>query len=528
MPDMKNLDDVVKAVEEKIGEYGGEVKNELKTVLADFNELKERMTQRDEEIKTEGQAKDTKNAERMEEIAEKLTAADEITEKLQTDLESEKKRSDELEASLDRKGKFNAEQVEQFKSLGQRYTESDEYKATNGAMLGKNITMNDVGIKSAKELIYDANMEMKLLTNEAASMGALTEETVLRRPDPFFDPNRSFHVRDILTAYPCSGDAITIIQETGFFNLYTALTTAAAPGDGTIVVAYTAGMFVGQTLTLREGTDTQTVVIAGGGIPAGLDGGPGTITLTVVIPGAITYSVAGAKVTGATFLPTTPAHQKPQFDVTTAESTINVETIANWIEVTRQLMEDAPRLQKYIDNRLRESVLRVEDQQLMYGTGATPQLNGITTDASVQTYAWSAGAVGDNQLDAILKAATLATVAEYMPDNVLMNLTDWAILKTLKGANGQYLLAMDSGSEIWSIPIKPNNVVTAGTFVTGSFSQAVEFYDRMQLVMRMSESHNDNFTRNILILLMEERIAQAIVRPQGIVVGTWDNAPAGP
>ncbi|RVQ83166.1 phage major capsid protein, partial [Enterobacter hormaechei] len=43
---------------------------------------------------------------------------------------------------------------------------------------------------------------------------------------------------------------------------------------------------------------------------------------------------------------------KPESDITFSKQTANVKTIAHWVQASRQVMDDAPMLQSYINNRL--------------------------------------------------------------------------------------------------------------------------------------------------------------------------------
>jgi HK97 family phage major capsid protein len=43
---------------------------------------------------------------------------------------------------------------------------------------------------------------------------------------------------------------------------------------------------------------------------------------------------------------------KPESDITFSKQTANVRTIAHWVQASRQVMDDAPMLQSYVNNRL--------------------------------------------------------------------------------------------------------------------------------------------------------------------------------
>jgi HK97 family phage major capsid protein len=50
-------------------------------------------------------------------------------------------------------------------------------------------------------------------------------------------------------------------------------------------------------------------------------------------------------------------------------------------------------------------------------------------------------------------------------------------------------------------------------------------WDREQASIRVSEHHDDYFTRNMVAVLCEERLAFTIFRPESFVAVTFDEAP---
>jgi HK97 family phage major capsid protein len=59
-----------------------------------------------------------------------------------------------------------------------------------------------------------------------------------------------------------------------------------------------------------------------------------------------------------------------------------VQTVAHWIPVSRQVQDDAPALQAYIDGRMTYFLKLKEEDQLLNGTGAGGDLNGLVTQAT--------------------------------------------------------------------------------------------------------------------------------------------------
>jgi HK97 family phage major capsid protein len=219
---------------------------------------------------------------------------------------------------------------------------------------------------------------------------------------------------------------------------------------------------------------------------------------------------------------------KPESALTFAERTQAVQTIAHWIPITRRAAADAPQLRAYIDQFLLDGlVVKVEDQ-LVNGTGVSPQLRGIlnaTTVWNIQTYDISV-ALNPTRLDAVATAASLimsGLEGQFEPTGLLVNPLDWFSINFLmaKDTTGQYLgvgpfASPQTLAQIWGIPVVVTKAVPVGTQLLGDFRQAL-VGDREQAALYMTDSHSDFFIRNILTILAELRLAFALLVPQAFV-----------
>ena len=73
---------------------------------------------------------------------------------------------------------------------------------------------------------------------------------------------------------------------------------------------------------------------------------------------------------------------KPQFDFDLLESSVNIETIAGYLKVTRKAMSNIPGFVSFLQRRIPERFRNVLDYQVLYGdpTGSNPNdLKGILT-----------------------------------------------------------------------------------------------------------------------------------------------------
>lgn len=211
--------------------------------------------------------------------------------------------------------------------------------------------------------------------------------------------------------------------------------------------------------------------------------------------------------------------------------TTPVRTIAHWIPATRQVLADEGQLRNYIDTRLTYGLKVVEDAQLLYGTGAGTDLQGLMTHPRVQHYYGGDAPAGSTMIDAVRMAMVLTEDAEYPSDGVVLNHRDWAKIETLKGDDGHYLwvqVTVGGMRQLWRVPVVSTSAMTEGEFLTGAFGLAATLWDREQANVRVSESHADFFVRNQVVILAEERLALANYRPEAFVNGSFEGTEPEP
>ncbi len=222
--------------------------------------------------------------------------------------------------------------------------------------------------------------------------------------------------------------------------------------------------------------------------------------------------------------------EKPKSEIALDIESVTVKTIAHWTPVTRNMVADAPQIRSYIDTRLIYHLKLVEDAQLLYGSGAGTDLLGIMNVPGIQTYAWSSGSTGDTKIDAIRRAMTRARVAEYPVSGVVLHPNDWEDIETTKGSDGRYIMVAipTAGADfrLWRVPVIETTAIGEGDFLLGGFGLGGALYDREQAGIRISEHHADFFTKNLLAIMAEERLALVVYRPEAFVKGEFDNAPA--
>ena len=80
---------------------------------------------------------------------------------------------------------------------------------------------------------------------------------------------------------------------------------------------------------------------------------------------------------------------------------------------------------------------------------------------------------------------------------------------------------------MWGLPVVATKTQALGTFTVGGFDLASQVWDCMDATVEVSNQDRDNFVKNMLTILCEERLALSHYRPTAIIKGTFTPAAGG-
>jgi HK97 family phage major capsid protein len=219
---------------------------------------------------------------------------------------------------------------------------------------------------------------------------------------------------------------------------------------------------------------------------------------------------------------------KPESAVTTTPITEPVATVAHWIKISRQLAADNAALAAYINLRMRYGVdLRVENQ-IINGNGTAPNMSGMLKTGNFTAHGYTAASLttrfgaGYTRLDLLRAVIADCMTSDYPCDAIILNPVDWATIETLKDSQGRYIIGNPndgSAPRVWKKPIVESNAIGADQFIAASLMNAATFYNREGVVVEVSESDSDNFTKNLVTVRAERRCMLAVERPAAIRAG---------
>jgi HK97 family phage major capsid protein len=199
-----------------------------------------------------------------------------------------------------------------------------------------------------------------------------------------------------------------------------------------------------------------------------------------------------------------------------------VVTIGTWIPVSAQVLNDAPMLQAYLNQRLTYHVLLEEEDEILNGDGTQGKLSGILKSGNYTAY--SGAATGDTKLDTLRRAIFQVQNADIAPSGVVLNPADSRDIDLLTDDNGNYIFrkpAADAPGGVWNLPAVVTKSIASGTFLVGAFASSATVWDRQQAAFEVSNSHSDYFVKNMVALRALERLALTIEQPAGFVSGSF-------
>lgn len=185
---------------------------------------------------------------------------------------------------------------------------------------------------------------------------------------------------------------------------------------------------------------------------------------------------------------------KPEANIVLDTDTATLQTYAHWKGITRQALSNLPMIQSIVTNKLRQGIyVKIENDiaaALAAGSFDTVDYGGAGASADVTFLGAIRTAIAEVQLNGFPNANT-----------VLMNPLDWAqldiavMVESVDGPARQ--------SAFWGLKPVPAAAVPAGTAYVGDTNNAITVFEQGSAQSFMSDSHDDNFIRNVIVILAE-------------------------
>ena len=215
---------------------------------------------------------------------------------------------------------------------------------------------------------------------------------------------------------------------------------------------------------------------------------------------------------------------KSQFDLDLVEATVNVETIAGWLRVTRKAMNNIPGFVSFLQARLPEKFQRALDAQILYGNGTTPNLKGILTSGNfVASTAVASQKLIEKLIDDV---ATLEDTYERDATGILLRPIDYyGFFKNKASGSGEYDLPegvtfVNGQLYLFGIPVYASTAITAPDYVVGDFDMGAQLLTQEGMRIEFFEQDGTNVRENKVTVRIEGNYALPVYGPDFFIKGS--------
>jgi len=223
---------------------------------------------------------------------------------------------------------------------------------------------------------------------------------------------------------------------------------------------------------------------------------------------------------------------KPQIDFDLKEQIAPSEFIAGFVRITRKALDDISAMRSFLQARLLEKYLIAEDAQLLNGTGVSPQLDGLITNA--EAYA----GFRTIPIEKIIDAAAQIEGNDYMANGILLSPKQYYALLMTRGTTNEYTLPGGSAVNVINgqiyiagIPVFKSTAMNTvnpaqDSFLVGDWAMGAQLFIRENPIVRFFEEDGNNVTQNKITVRVEGRVALPIYHPNAFVTGSLNSNPS--
>jgi HK97 family phage major capsid protein len=251
--------------------------------------------------------------------------------------------------------------------------------------------------------------------------------------------------------------------------------------------------------------------------------GPGTDYYFMRENGAGEGSIAPTAEKGAAAAVSQATGLKPQFDIDLIESSVKFEIIAGFMLLSRKSMKNIPGLMSFLNRRVPQKLMDVEDAQILYGNGTSPNLKGIThADNSVDSTSTATVLV-----EAIIDdLATLEDTYKRLADRILLRPLEYhSFFKNKASGSGEYDLPrnvtfVNGVLYIGGVPAFKTTALNSGSYIVGDFTNGAELLIQEAMKLEFFEQDSTNVRTNQVTLRVEETVALPVFSGDHFIIGT--------
>lgn len=220
--------------------------------------------------------------------------------------------------------------------------------------------------------------------------------------------------------------------------------------------------------------------------------------------------------------PTAETSTKPQIDMDLKEVTVNFETIAGWLRVTRKAMNNIPGFLSFLNSRLPEKLLRAEDYQLISGNGTSPNISGILDSGNYTTATSTADVLIEQLIDSL---AQLEDEEERDATGILLRPADYySFFKNKAEGSGEYDLPtnvtfVNGVLYVSGVPVFASTAMASGKYIVGDWRMGAQLLIQEGMRIEFFEQDSTNVRENKITVRIEETVAFPIYGDNYFIAG---------
>lgn len=219
---------------------------------------------------------------------------------------------------------------------------------------------------------------------------------------------------------------------------------------------------------------------------------------------------------------------KEQLDIDLEEVDSPTQYIAGYLVISRKMLDDVQGMTSFLQSRLLEKYLRTEDVQLLYGSGVSPNLSGITTAGNF-TAPTSAATI---DIEQIIMAISQLEMADREANGVLVSPQDYYRMMTYKAStSGEYTaplfgLATTVNGQLYiaGVPVFKSTAMASDKFIVGDWRMGAQLITREAPRVEFFYEDGYNVRRNQVTVRVEGRIAFPIYGSNYFIYGDLGNS----
>lgn len=214
---------------------------------------------------------------------------------------------------------------------------------------------------------------------------------------------------------------------------------------------------------------------------------------------------------------------KPQFDIDLVESSVKYENIAGYMVASKKSLRTIPNIMNFLNLRVPEKLYDVEDNQVLYGNGTSPNIKGIL--ASGNFTAGSAAGTTPLAEKIINDLSLLEDTNKRMASYIAMRPSDyWGFFKNKASGSGEYdlpqnVVFVNGQLFISGVPVFRTTALTTNDYFVGN-SEGAEMLQGEAIRVEMFEQDGTNVRTNQVTIRVEETIALPVYGATYFVKGS--------